>query len=273
MRTLRFLTILMVVLLGLALPAAAQRRKPAPKATPKPTPTGSAVNPVVAAAKQQVANQLHNVNAFVNIMGPVAVAIESADKNATARKLSTEEIAANETNKQKLIAAIRGLREGLMALETEFRTKPQLSQYLPKIQGISTLCAQSEDNAIAGRFVASKDPLRQIAQRLNDALAVLPGPLLPDSSTNSIQQPAVPNQNRTVTATTNGSNPVVNQNVSNTKSEVTVGMSIVQVLASSWGAPSNKRSSTSPNGTTEVWLYPGNRTLYFFNGKVTRIQQ
>ena len=273
MRTLRFLTILMVVLLGLALPTAAQRRKPAPKATPKPTPTGSAVSPVVAAAKQQVANQLYNVKVFVDKMGPIAVAIENTDKDATARKLSTEEIAANETNKQKLIAAIRGLREGLMALETDFRTKPQLSQYLPKIQGIGTLCGQSEDSAIAGRFVASKDPLRQIAQRLNDALAVLPGPLLPDSTSNSIQPTSVSNQDRAVSSAANGSRPVVNQNVSNTKSDVSVGMSIVQVLASSWGAPSNKRSSTTPNGTTEVWLYPGNRTLYFFNGKLTRIQQ
>ncbi len=273
MRTLRFLTILSIILLSLVLPAVAQRRKPTAKASPTPTASKSAVSPVVAAAKQQVANQLFNVKAFVDKMGPVAVAIEAADKDATARKLKTEEIAANETNKQKLIAAIRGLREGLMSLETEFRTKPQLSQYLPKIQGIGTLCAQSEDSAIAGRFVASKDPLRQIAQRLNDALAVIPGPLLPDSSSNSIQQPAPSTQNPPVTVVPNGSRPVVNQNVSNTKSEVTVGMSIVQVLASSWGAPSNKRSSTTPNGTTEVWTYPGNRTLYFFNGKVTRIQQ
>jgi hypothetical protein len=64
--------------------------------------------PVVAAAKQQVANQLYNVKVFVDKMGPIAVAIENTDKDATARKLTTEEIAANETNKQKLIAAIRG---------------------------------------------------------------------------------------------------------------------------------------------------------------------
>ena len=271
MRTLRFLTILMVVFLGLVIPAGAQRRKPTPP-KPTPTPARSAVNPVVAAAKQQVANQLHNVNAFVNIMGPVAVSIEDTDKQATARKLKTEEIAANETNKQKLIAAIRGLREGLVSLETEFRTKPQLTQYLPKIQGISTLCGQSEDHAIAGRFVASKDPLRQIAQRLNDALAVLPGPLLPDSSSNLNQSPAIPNQSRPVNAAANGSRPVVNQNVSNTRSDVSVGMTTAEVV-NSWGAPSNKRSSTSPNGTTEVWTYPGNKTLYFFNGKLTRVVQ
>jgi hypothetical protein len=125
-----------------------------------------------------------------------------------------------------------------MALETDFRTKPQLSQYLPKIQGIGTLCGQSEDSAIAGRFVASKDPLRQIAQRLNDALAVLPGPLLPDSTIDSNQPTSVSNQDRAVSSAANGSRPVVNQNVSNTKSDVSVGMSIVQVLASSWGAPS-----------------------------------
>ena len=109
-------------------------------------------NPIVAAAKQQVANQLYNVNQFVDIMGPIAVGIENFDKEAkTNRRIKKELVDENERNKQKMVLAIRGMRQGLSKLETDFRTKPQLSKYLLKIQGISTLCAQSEDNAIAGR--------------------------------------------------------------------------------------------------------------------------
>jgi hypothetical protein len=283
MRTGRFLIIFSILVLGLVVPSAAQRkRRPTPR--PTPTPVKLTVSPVVSAAKQQVANQLHNVNVFVDKMGPIAVAIENADKQANARRLKKEDVDANEANKKKLIAAIRGLRDGLVALETDFRTKPQLSQYLSKIQGISSLCARSEDNAIAGRFVASKDPLRQIALKLNETLAVLPGPLAADdrsalddrpirSGSNQIrtvsnQTVPVSNQTRSVS---NQTRPVVNQPVSNVRRDVSLGMTPSEVLASTWGTPGSKRTSTTQNGTTEVWSYPGNRTVYFFNGKVTRV--
>ncbi len=275
MGTSRFLTILSILILASALTASAQRtRRPAPRPTPKPTPARQTVNPVVAAAKQQVANQLYNVNVFVDKMGPVAVAIENADKAAAARRLKQDEIAANEVNKQKIIAAIRGLRDGLMALETDFRTKPQLAQYSARIQGISTLCGRSEDSAIAGRFVASKDPLRQIAIKLNETLAVLPGTVLPDRPSGvNTRTPSSSNQIRPAPAGTSPARPVVNQNVSNTRREAAVGMTPADVLASTWGAPSSKRVSTSQNGKTEVWLYSGNRAVYFFNGRATRIAQ
>lgn len=173
MRRARLLTVFSILLLSAAIPAAAQRtKKPAPR--PTPTPVRTTINPIVAAAKQQVANQLSNVNLFVDRMGPIAIAIENMDKEAQSRRAKKEAIDANELNKKKVIAAIKGLREGLVALETNFRTKPLLSKYLIQIQGVADLCARSEDSAIAGRFVASKDPLRQIAQKLSDTMAVLP---------------------------------------------------------------------------------------------------
>lgn len=270
MRTGRYLTILAILALA-ALPAAAQRKGSA-KPKPTPTPVKMAVNPVVAAAKQQVSNQLYNVNVFVDKMGPIAISIENMDREASARRLKKEEIDANDLNKKRLVAAIRGLRDGLMALETDFRTKPQLSQYLSRIQGISTLCAQSEDNAIAGRFVASKDPLRQVTVKLNDTLAVLPGMVMQDRPTNmgtTAPVPASMNQTRTVSNQTVSTN----QPVSSSKRDAAVGMTASEVLASTWGAPMNKRTSNTQNGTTEVWFYSGTKTIYFFNGKVTRIIQ
>ena len=256
MRTARFLTILSIFLLSFVVSTTAQRtRRPVPRATPKPTPVRSTISPVVSAAKQRVSNQLHNVSLFVDVMGPAAVTIENRDKDAAARRLKKEDVDANELNKRKLVAAIRGLRDGLVALETEFRTRPELAQYLAKIQGISTLCSRAEDDAIAGRFVASKEPLRQAALKLNETLAVLPGPLAAGSTYSSPPS-------RTV------SNPTTSTSA---RREVAVGMTVAEVLQSAWGAPSNKRTSQSTTGTTEVWTYPGNKTLYFYNGKLTRI--
>lgn len=173
MRTARFLTIVSVLVLGQSMSAAGQRtRRPVADPTPKAAP--SRVNPVVAAAKQKVANQLFNVNKFVDVLGPAALTIENTDKDAKSRRLKQEVLDTNEANKKKVVEAIRGMRAGLLTLESDFRTKPQLTRYLPMIQGISALCARSEDSAIAGKFVAAKDPLRQVAQKLSDTMAVLP---------------------------------------------------------------------------------------------------
>lgn len=268
MKTARLLTFFSIFLLALSIQAAAQKKRPAPRATPKPTPT--AVNPVVGVAKLQVSNQLYNVNVFVDKMGPIAVAIEDADKAAAANRLKKEAVAANEANKKKLVAAIRGLGDGLVALETDFKTKPQLSAYRARIQGISTLSAQAEDSAIAGRFVAAKDPLRQVALKLNETLAVLPGPL-PEGNNTSYSRPAAPTTTSIPVST--GSRPVSPpiQNTSTAKRDVVMGMTTDEVLQSTWGTPTDKRVSTTTNGTTEVWFYSGNRSIYFFNGKVTRI--
>lgn len=274
MRTARFLTVLTILLAIFAVTAAAQRtRRPARRPAPKPTPTP--VRPIVTAevtaAKQKVANQLHNVNVFVDIFGPVAVGIESRDKDAAARRLDKKALDTLDLDKRKIIAAIRGLRDGLVALETDFRTKPQLSLYLPKIQGISTLSTQSEDNAIAGRFVAAKEPLRQIGLKLNETLALLPGPIPAGSS--PVRTTPVSTQSRPVSTAPVQSRPVVTvpQNSSTGKRSPALGMTPNEVLQSAWGAPSSKRTNQSK--TTEVWTYSGNRTIYFYNGKVSNIVQ
>ena len=268
-----FLTAVFVFSLSVfAITGEAQKtRKPTPKATPKPTPVKTTpTNAIVSAAKQQVANQLYNVNIFVERLGPIAVAIEKADRDNASRRLNREEAAANETNKQKIIAAIRGLRSGLVSLESDFRTKPQLSAYLAKIQGISTLAADSEDSAIAGKFVAAKDPLREVALKLNDTLAVMPGPLAPGSTTPTRAASTSTVPTRTVSNTVPSTTP--SRSAATTgKRDPAVGMTTAEVAASTWGTTTNKRTSTTANGTTEVWTYTGKGTIYFYNGKVTQI--
>ena len=270
MKIARILTVFFTLFLLLSFTGSAQKKKkPAPKPTPKPV----SISPDVTNAKQQVSNQLFNVNYFVDKMGPIAIALETADKDAASGNLKKEAVDANNVNKQKIVTAIRGIRDGLVSLETDFRTKPLLAQYLPKLQGIGTLGAQSEDQAIAGQFVASKDPLRQAAQKLNDTLAVMPGGLVTGAAA------ATPSQSRNIPVSTttspNGTSAAATKPASSASSrsrkEPSIGMTADEALQSSWGAPTAKRTSTSSNGNTEVWLYSEGRSLYFFNGKLTNI--
>lgn len=128
----------------------------------------------VRAARVTVSNQLANISAFVERLGPIAQAIEAIDAESKTKKLKQESLDKNAADKKKVIAAIRGLREGMVKLESEFRVKPTLKKYLPTIQGISDLAGQSETSALAGKFVSANTPLRSIQQKLNDTLVAMP---------------------------------------------------------------------------------------------------
>jgi len=155
----------------------ANGQKKTTKKTParKPPVTKSVVPPLdVRAAREKVDVQLGNVNQFVDTFGPIAQAIEDLDASAKTKSLPKATLDRNEANKQRVILAIRNLKAGLATLESEFRTKPVLAKYLPSIEGITDLASRSEDSAIAGKFIAAKEPLRDVAQKLADTLAVLP---------------------------------------------------------------------------------------------------
>ena len=163
-----------VIIIGLFCgPAAAQKRKK--PVTKKPVAGKTVVPPMdVRLAREKVDIQLANVNAFVDKYGPIAQSVEVLNGAAAAGRLKKSDIALNELTKKNLIIAIRDLKAGLVTLESEFRTKPVLAKYLPTIRGITDLAAQSEDTAIAGKFVAAKDPLRDVSKKLTDTLAAMP---------------------------------------------------------------------------------------------------
>jgi hypothetical protein len=175
----RFITISLAALLTtlFALSADAQK-KPIKKTSTKTSSTkatSTVVPPLeVRTGREKVDNQRVNVSLFVDRLGPIAQSIEDFEASAKANPPASSAAAANDTNKQKVVTAIRNLKAGLADLESEFRTKPALQKYLPSIQGITDLASRSEDDALAGRFVASKDPLRQVLQKLTDALGTIP---------------------------------------------------------------------------------------------------
>ena len=157
--------------------AVAAQKKTSQRTTTKSTASkaSSTMPPLdVRAARVKVSNQASNVEQFINIMQPITQSIEALDNEARSRKIAKTSADANETNKQKLMTAIKNMRAGIDALETEFETKPALKVYLVKIQGISELAAQSETLAFTGKYVSSRDPWKTILQKLNDTLAAMP---------------------------------------------------------------------------------------------------
>jgi len=178
MKITRSLTLLLVLTTALAVSASAQKtakKQPAHRTPTTNTKTSSTLPPLeVRAARVKVSNQLYNLTAFVNRFGPIAQNIEALDNDARNNKIKKESIDKNESDKQKVIAALRGLHDGLVSLESEFRTKPDLKRYLPNIQGISDLAGQSIDSATAGKFVAANTSLRNVQQKLNDTLTAMP---------------------------------------------------------------------------------------------------
>lgn len=174
MKTLKIIGFMALVAVITASPVLAQRKK---STTKKPT-TAKPVTVVppldVRTAREKVDIQLSNVNVFLAKLAPVAANLEQAIADQKAGKLKPATSEGIDRARANLVQSIHDIGLALNTLESEFRTKPSLSKYLPNVQGITDLAAQSEDSASAGQFVAAKDPLRKVAQKLTDTLAVMP---------------------------------------------------------------------------------------------------
>ena len=168
-------TILALFLLAIFTVAAEAQRKPVKKSSVKKPVTIKTIPPLeVRAAREKTEIQRGNVNFWIDKLGPIAEAIESLDAAYAKKKPSAAAFAKQEDNKKKFATMLRNLRDDLAILESEFRTKPLLQKYLANVEGITDLAAEAEDLAIAGKFVASKQPLRNVSKKLTDALAVIP---------------------------------------------------------------------------------------------------
>ena len=175
MKYLKFAAMSVLALALFTVAVSAQKKRPK-RPTPKNPGAAKTVLPPldVRAARQKVDNQLSNVNDFVNKLGVIAQGLEVADADARAGNLKPATAAKIEAKKSEIVEAIRIFKVGLSSLESDFRTKPLLQKYLTTIKGITNFAADAEDLAIAGKFVAAKEPLRGIAQKLTDTLAVMP---------------------------------------------------------------------------------------------------
>ncbi|HRH44916.1 MAG TPA: hypothetical protein PKY82_24980 [Pyrinomonadaceae bacterium] len=172
--TIKFLMIILC-LAGLVMTANAQKKKTTTKKTTSATAPSTINNAAeIRAGADKVSMQIKNVSRFVYLLGGIARTIEDLDAEARTRKISQASVDANNKNKQAVIQGIQNLRAGLLALETEFRTKPGLKLYAVRVDGISNLVADAEGQASAGQIVESGKTLLLVIERLSDALAALP---------------------------------------------------------------------------------------------------
>jgi hypothetical protein len=162
-------------LLGFGVSSATAQRRPTHKTTSNKPAAQTTLPPLeVRAARDHVDTQLTDVNAWLNKFGPIALNLDAAIADEKAGKLSPATAAKIDGYKQNIVTSIRDLKTGITNLESEFRTKPSLAKYLQSLQGITDLAAKAEDSAIAGQFVAAKDPLRDVTQKLTDTLNAMP---------------------------------------------------------------------------------------------------
>jgi hypothetical protein len=169
-RTLIFLAACTIVLV-FAIDATAQRR-PAPRRTP--TPPAPVASAHVKIGAEKVSTQIKNVTKFLYTLGGIATRIEDLDRESKTRSLSRAALDTNDANKRSVITAIRNLRAGIEALETEFRTTPALQRYAIHLHGISLLASECEQLAAAGRFQDAGRPLLEMVEKLADTLVLMP---------------------------------------------------------------------------------------------------
>ena len=174
MKQLKFI-VSAVLLLTIFAAAADAQKKSTKKSSVRSASAVKTIPPLdVRTAREKTETQRDNVNFWIDKLGPIAVTLESLDATYAKKRPTASTAAKQEENKKKFVAMLRNLRDDLAMLESEFRTKPALRKYLVNVDGVSNFAAQAEDSAIAGKFVASKQPLREASKKLTDALAVMP---------------------------------------------------------------------------------------------------
>lgn len=168
-------TIFALCILGFTFSADAQRRTTRKTTTKPKVITESTIGKTdLKDGAEKVSIQIKNTTKFLYLLGSVANGIETIDKDARAGKVSREIKDKNEGFKKDVLQSIRNLRAGMIALEVDFRTKPQLQKYLINIQGISDMSGRAEDMANGGEFVESGKMLLLVVEKLSDTLAALP---------------------------------------------------------------------------------------------------
>lgn len=167
-----------VLVLAIFTVAGHAQKKTTKKSTPPKTTTSAAAtaaaNVEIRQNKLKVASQVNTVAEFVYRLGGIATGLEDIDKAAQKTPLKEPTRSTHARNKQTVVQTIRNLRAGMIALETEFQTKPNLRRFQFQISGIGDFSAQAESLAAGGQFTESGKVLLQVIQKLSETLVAMP---------------------------------------------------------------------------------------------------
>jgi hypothetical protein len=127
----------------------------------------------IKAGSQRVAAQIKSLTHFLYLLGGIAKGIESVDQAVRSSEASTGAIELNKRNKTSIRESLRGVREGLDKLESEFRFNPALTKYYPTLAGVAKISEAAENQAAANRFDEAGRSLLKAVSQLADALAAM----------------------------------------------------------------------------------------------------
>ena len=143
------------------------------KRTTTRPPARSATQRVSAAQREgaaHVAEHIKTLSRFLYLLGGVAKGLEGVDDAAMRNEASPGVIEQVKRNKATVRTSIRSVREGLDALEIEFRTTPELQRYYIKLAGVASGAATAEELAAANQFDRAGRKLLEVVNRLADVL-------------------------------------------------------------------------------------------------------
>lgn len=122
------------------------------------------------AGATRVAEHIKNLTRFLYLLGGVAKGIEAVDEAARRNEASPTVVEQATRNKQTVRTSIQSVREGLDALEIDFRTTPELQRYYIKLAGVASGAATAEEQAAANQFDSAGRSLLDVVNRLTDVL-------------------------------------------------------------------------------------------------------
>lgn len=143
----------------------AQKRKPARRATPAPTPV-----PDMRPEALQVAAQIKNVSNFIYVFGKIVNGLEIAEEQVKRNESSPAIQAKTKQSKDALVARISDLRAGLENLARSFQANPRLQVQYLKISSATEAAANAERLAAAGRYDEAGKTLVIVIERLTDTM-------------------------------------------------------------------------------------------------------
>jgi hypothetical protein len=167
----RITTLLIATIFVFHATAFSQTRKRTTRQPTRASKTKS--SSVVQVGATRVADQIKNLTRFIFLLGGVAKGIEAVDDAAGRNEVSPAVVEQAKRNKDTVRTSIRSVREGLDALEINFRTTPELQGYYIKLAGVASGAATAEDQAAANQFDRAGRSLVDVVNRLTDVLLAM----------------------------------------------------------------------------------------------------
>ncbi|MCI0387468.1 MAG: hypothetical protein MOB07_01685 [Acidobacteria bacterium] len=143
----------------------AQKKQPARRAKPAPTPV-----PDMRAEASQVAMQIKNISNFIYVYGKIVNSLEVADEQVKNKQTSPEIQARNQKSKDALILRISDLQAGLENMAKSFKANPRLQVQYLKLTYATDAVINAKRLAAAGRYEEAGKSLVLVIERLADTV-------------------------------------------------------------------------------------------------------